>query len=102
MKMTQDKQVLNMLQERGKINPLEALREIGCFRLARGRGFRAEKRFLQHPLTPKALELFTLWSQVRPDLIKLAENWANVIKTSESETKRPHHPRKRRRKRTSH
>ncbi|MCK4502258.1 MAG: polynucleotide adenylyltransferase PcnB [Desulfuromonadales bacterium] len=74
---------------------------IGCFRLARGRGFRAEKRFLQHPLTPKALELFTIWSQVRPDLIDLAENWANAIKTAESDTKRPHHPRKRRRKRSS-
>ena len=71
---------------------------IGCFRLARGRGFRAEKRFLQHPLTPKALELFTLWSQVRPDLISLAENWENAIKTSPADNKQSPRPRHRRRK----
>lgn len=71
---------------------------IGCFRLARGRGFRAEKRFLQHPLTPKSLELFTLWSQVRPDLILLAKNWRKAIKGSATKEKKPHHPRKQRRK----
>lgn len=32
--ITQDMAVLKLLQERGKINPLEALREIGCFRLS--------------------------------------------------------------------
>lgn len=32
--ITQDKEVLKLLQERGKINPLEALQEIGCFRLS--------------------------------------------------------------------
>ena len=32
--ITQDKEVLNFLQERGKISPLEALQEIGCFRLS--------------------------------------------------------------------
>ena len=74
---------------------------IGCFRLARGRGFRAEKRFLQHPLTPKALELFTLWSQVRPDLTSLAENWCKAIKGSTAKGKQPHRPRKRRQKNIS-
>ncbi len=59
---------------------------IGCFRFARGRGFRAEKRFLQHPLTPKSLELFTLWSQVRPDLTPLVKNWSTAIKTSPAES----------------
>ncbi len=34
MKSTQDMAVLKLLQERGKINPLEALKEIGCFRLS--------------------------------------------------------------------
>ncbi|MDX2493640.1 MAG: polynucleotide adenylyltransferase PcnB [Desulfuromusa sp.] len=71
---------------------------IGCFRLARGRGFRAEPRFLQHPLTPKALELFTLWSQVRPDLKSLAENWSTVINNSAAGEKQLHRPKKRRRK----
>jgi len=70
---------------------------IGCFRLARGRGFKAEKRFLQHPLTPKALELFTLWSQVRPELKPLAENWSKAIKNSAA-GKKQLHPRKRSRK----
>jgi len=65
---------------------------IGCFRLARG---------LQHPLTPKSLELFTLWSQVRPDLIQLAENWSKVIQGSVTEKKNPRRPRKRHRKNNS-
>ena len=60
---------------------------IGCFRLARGRGFRAENRFLQHPLTPQALELFSLWAQVRPEFIPLVENWTTAIQ-------RPSTPRK--------
>ncbi|MFK5926360.1 MAG: CCA tRNA nucleotidyltransferase, partial [Desulfuromusa sp.] len=71
---------------------------IGCFRLARGRGFRAEKRFLQHPLTPKALELFTLWSQLRPDLTPLVTNWSNAIKSSPAENKQSPRTRKRHRK----
>ncbi|MDA3903464.1 MAG: polynucleotide adenylyltransferase PcnB [Desulfuromusa sp.] len=71
---------------------------IGCFRLARGRGLRAEKRFLQHPLTPKALELFALWSQVRPDLTPLAENWSKAIQGSTAKNKPAQPPRKRRRK----
>jgi len=71
---------------------------IGCFRLARGRGFRAEKRFLQHPQTPKALELFTLWTQVRPELKPLVENWKKAIKNSAAGEKQLYQPKKRRRK----
>jgi poly(A) polymerase len=37
---------------------------VGCFRLARGRGLRGERRFLQHPVTPQSLELFALWAEV--------------------------------------
>jgi len=48
---------------------------IGCFRLARGRGFRGEKRFLQSPQLPKILELFRLWSEVRPQLTPLLQEW---------------------------
>ena len=61
---------------------------IGCFRLARGRGIRGEQRFLQHPLTPKSLELFSLWSQVRPGLITLLEDWSkamSLLKTGHSQ-----------------
>ncbi len=71
---------------------------IGCFRLARGRGFKAEKRFLQHPLTPNALELFTLWAKVRPEFAPRAENWSKAIHSSSIETNTPHQPRKRFRK----
>jgi len=58
---------------------------IGCFRLARGRGSRGEKRFLQHPLTPKSLELFTLWTQVRPELSPLAKNWLQALDSQQSD-----------------
>ena len=74
---------------------------IGCFRLARGRGFRAEKRFLQHPLTPKSLELFTLWSQVRPDLTPLVQSWDQAMKNSPAEKSPPRRPRRRRHKNNS-
>ena len=36
---------------------------VGCYRLGRGRGRRGERRFLQHPATPRALELFELWNR---------------------------------------
>ncbi len=52
---------------------------VGCFRLARGRGFRGERRFLQHPLTPKSFELFQLWAQIRPDLTPLVTEWQQTI-----------------------
>jgi len=74
---------------------------IGCFRLARGRGFRAEKRFLQHPLTPKTFELFSLWSQVRPDLTPLVENWNAAIKDSAVDKKQPQRRRKNNHRKTS-
>jgi len=62
---------------------------IGCFRLARGRGLRGEKRFLHHPQTPKTLELFHLWSQVRPDLTQLINSWDHAIKESASAREKP-------------
>lgn len=60
---------------------------IACFRLARGRGQRGERRFLQHPLTPKALQLFELWSEVRPDLSPLLENWSSAIEQNQTDFK---------------
>ncbi|MEE4252413.1 MAG: polynucleotide adenylyltransferase PcnB [Desulfuromusa sp.] len=67
---------------------------IGCFRLARGRGFRAENRFLQHPLTPQALELFSLWAQVRPEFIPLVENWTTAIQKPSTPFQKNQHPRR--------
>ena len=76
---------------------------IGCFRLARGRGYRGERRFLDHPLTPQALELFQLWSQVRPELQTLVREWAHVL-SRPSKQAPPTHPtgKRRRRKRKQH
>ena len=75
---------------------------IGCFRLARGRGFRAENRFLQHPLTPKTLELFSLWAQVHTEFIPLAENWkAAIQRPSTHPQKRPRRKRNKSRKKST-
>jgi poly(A) polymerase len=72
---------------------------VGCFRLARGRGTRGERRFLQHPLTPKSLELFKLWSEVRPELLPLVKEWQKAIQTPSTEKAVPRRrPRRRRRK----
>jgi poly(A) polymerase len=69
---------------------------VGCFRLARGRGIRGERRFIQHPFTPQALELFRLWAEVRPDLQPLVGEWQQAIQ-NKAEKKSP--PRKRPRRR---
>lgn len=70
---------------------------IACFRLARGRGQRGERRFLQHPQTPKALQLFTLWSEVRPDLAPLLETWSKAISQNQTDIKQKTPATKRRR-----
>jgi len=75
---------------------------VGCFRLARGRGIRGERRFLQHPLTPKSLELFNLWAEVRPDLAPLTKEWQKVIQSSTPQKETTHRrPRRKRRKKTT-
>lgn len=72
---------------------------VGCFRLARGRGLRGERRFLQHPLTPRSLELFRYWSEVRPELKPLVGAWQETISApapnKKGTSQRP--PRRRRR-----
>ncbi len=52
---------------------------IGCFRLARGRGYRGERRFLNHPFTAKTFALFRLWARVRPELQELEQAWDELI-----------------------
>ncbi len=69
---------------------------MGCFRLARGRGFRGERRFLQNPATEKAFILFRLWAQVRPQLTPLVEEWELAHKDNKIPNKRKHAPRRRR------
>ncbi len=73
---------------------------IGCFRLARGRGFRGEKRFLHHPRTPLVLELFKLWSQVRPELLPLSEKWEKAIGQQNKTGEKPTRVKRRRRKKS--
>ena len=48
---------------------------IGFFRLVRGCGRRGERRFLHHPTTPQALELFVLWGE-KPEMV---EPWRQAI-----------------------
>ena len=73
---------------------------VGCFRMARGRGLRGERRFLEHPFTPRSLELFRLWAQVKPEHAALIDTWAEAIKCPTqppSDTEKKKRPRKRRR-----
>jgi len=51
---------------------------VGCYRLGRGRGHRGERRFLQHPATPLAIELFDLWIEASDGDRQLAATWRNV------------------------
>ena len=52
---------------------------VGCYRLGRGRGRKGERRFLQHPDAPRALELFELWGEVGGGDIELARSWREVL-----------------------
>ena len=72
---------------------------VGCFRLARGRGIRGERRFLQHPLTPKSLELFCLWSEVHPEFEPLVKEWKKTIRTGTPSQETKRRPTRRRRRR---
>ncbi len=53
---------------------------VGCYRFGRGRGFRGERRFLQHPATPQALELFTLWTETSGGDRQLVDAWHAALR----------------------
>ncbi len=77
---------------------------VGFFRLSRGRGFRGERRFLQHPLTPQALELMTLWTEATGSGHELVEGWREALRPlaageGPAETSSPGEPSGRRRRR---
>jgi poly(A) polymerase len=74
---------------------------VGCYRLGRGRGHRGERRFLQHPATPLALELFTLWLQASGGNQELAAAWQAAVQQPDSPVPAPseHSASKRRRRR---
>ncbi len=52
---------------------------VGFFRFCRGRGKRGERRFLQHPTTPQALELFSLWCVGDESMLALAAEWRDGL-----------------------
>ncbi len=72
---------------------------LGCFRLARGRGQRGEQKFLHHPTTSSAIELFALWTEVRPDLLPLLQQWNTAANGSGSAGGTPVQRKRRRKKR---
>jgi poly(A) polymerase len=59
---------------------------VGFFRLARGRGRRGERRFLQHPFTSRSVELFSLWSEVSGIHQVLAADWREVLNADPGST----------------
>lgn len=69
---------------------------IGFFRLVRGRGRRGERRFLSHPMTPLALELFTIWSEATGEEQQLAFRWRQALAGEQEQQPVP--PKKRRRR----
>ncbi len=52
---------------------------VGLFRLGRGPGRRGERRFLQHPMTPLALEFYGLWCAVGQGDGQLLERWRKLL-----------------------
>ncbi|WP_432822396.1 polynucleotide adenylyltransferase PcnB [Trichloromonas sp.] len=79
---------------------------VGVFRLSRGRGKRGERRFLQHPMTSQALELFALWHADNPEGTQLAAEWREALaqdeqfqekrKGEDSDRRKSRRPRRRR------
>jgi poly(A) polymerase len=75
---------------------------VGFFRLCRGRGNRGERRFLQHPMTPQSLDLFSLWAEISEEKKELATAWREALAriVDGAEKPRPTSSRRRPRRRT--
>lgn len=81
---------------------------VGCYRLGRGRGRKGERRFLQHPDAPRALELFELWGEVGDGDAELVRSWREALQRkaevtlpenkSKTKPKTRRRPRRRRRR----
>lgn len=67
---------------------------IGFFRFMRGRGRRGEQRFLRHPSTAEAFELYRLWVEGCQQERDLLQSWQRALAGEEPEQKQK--PRKRR------
>jgi poly(A) polymerase len=57
---------------------------VGCYRFSRGRGHRGERRFLQHPATPRAFELFELWIEACDGNRQMAAGWHSALRQPDS------------------
>ncbi|MBE0599283.1 MAG: polynucleotide adenylyltransferase PcnB [Desulfuromonadales bacterium] len=72
---------------------------LGFFRLRRGRGQRGERRFLQHPMTSEALDLFTLWCEITGSDRQLITVWQEAMAGGGEPSEPAAAPPKRRRRR---
>jgi len=77
---------------------------VACFRFQRGPGQRGERRFLRHPLTPPALDLFRLWTRASGESEIMVAAWAQALQDPESppQPSPARRPRRRRRKTRRH
>ncbi len=62
---------------------------VGCYRFARGLGHRGQKRFLHHPETPRALEMFRLWTAASGGDQALLATWEKALHTRHENTPHP-------------
>ena len=76
----------------------------GCYRFARGLGHRGQKRFLNHPETPRSLEIFRLWTEACDGDKKLLATWEKALHTDHAATAKPGRKtnRRTRKRRTRH
>jgi poly(A) polymerase len=70
---------------------------VACWRFARGRGHRGERRFLQHPSTLRALALFELWNRVSRGEPERVTDWRDTLHSKDVAA--PQKPKTRRRSR---
>jgi len=61
----------------------------GCYRFARGLGHRGQKRFQLNPETPRALELFRLWTRASGGDPALVETWQKALHTGHDTEEKP-------------
>lgn len=72
---------------------------VGCYRFNRGLGHRGQKRFLQHPSTSKALEMFKLWIEANDGDRSLLSTWQKALHTSDESHRPPRQTNRRTRRR---
>ncbi len=71
---------------------------IAFFRLQRGRGKRGEQRFLHHPATAEAVELYSLWCSAINCERELLESWQRSLAGDEPAAERNSNKKVRRRR----